>query len=83
MSQCDYREIRMSEIPWYSEASLVSPRHVFCVGSLAQCVRKWNTLAEIERISTHIRLAKQYEGRMKLDGGDVATLAVHPELKRV
>jgi hypothetical protein len=73
----------MDEIPWYSDASLVAPSHVYCVGSLAQCVRKWTRLAETERASTYIRLAETFEGRQRLDAEQVAVLAAHPELRKV
>jgi len=73
----------MSEIPWYSEASLVGPNRVYCAGSLAQCLRRWTRLAEIEQVNLHIRLANAFEGRVKLDREDIATLAAHPDLKRV
>jgi hypothetical protein len=73
----------MNQIPWYSDASLVGPNRVFAIGSLAQCVRKWSRLAEIEQIGAHVKLATAFEGRTNLDREDIATLAAHPELKRV
>ncbi len=41
----------MDDIPWYAEASLRAPGRVFCAGSLAQCIRKWQRLPEIDRNS--------------------------------
>ena len=62
-------------IPWYSEASLRASDHVFCAGSLAQCVRKWRRLPELERNSTFLKLSLAIDGRMQLGSEDLADLA--------
>jgi hypothetical protein len=72
----------MDDIPWYSEASLRAPGRVFCAGSLAQCIRKWQRLPEIDRNSAYIKLAKQFGGRMKLGPDDVAVLATCDDLRK-
>jgi hypothetical protein len=73
----------MEDIPWYSEASLRAPGKVFCAGSLAQCVRKWSRLPEIDQASAYIKLASQFEGQMKLGREDVVRLASSNELSKV
>lgn len=73
----------MDDIPWYSEASLLAPGRVFCAGSLAQCVRRWSRLPEIDQMSAHIKLTRQFKGRMKLSREDVAVLASSHELLKV
>jgi hypothetical protein len=73
----------MADIPWYAEAALVGPGHVFCVGSLAQCVRKWATLVEVLQAPTFIRLEKEFDGRKRLDREQISVLAADPELMRV
>jgi hypothetical protein len=73
----------MDDIPWYGEASLRAPGRVFCAGSLAQCIRKWQRLPEIDRNSAYINLAKEFGGRMKLGRDDVAALAGHDDLRRI
>ena len=70
----------MDDIPWYAEASLRAPGRVFCAGSLAQCIRKWQRLPEIDQSSAYIKLAKEFGGRMKLGHDDVVALA-HPVLR--
>jgi len=73
----------MDEIPWYAEASLRAPGRVFCAGSLAQCIRKWQRLPEIDQNSAYINLAKEFGGRMKLSRDDMAALAGHEDLRRI
>ena len=74
----------MSEnIPWYSEASLRANDHVFCAGSVAQCVRKWTRLPEPERNSTFLRLSLAIDGRMQLGTDDLEALSRHSGLHSV
>ena len=73
----------MEDIPWYGEASLRAPGRVFCAGSLAQCIRKWQRLPEIDQNSAYINLAKEFGGRMKLGHDDVVALAAHDDLRKI
>jgi hypothetical protein len=65
------------DIPWYSEASLRAQHHVFCAGSLAQCVRKWERLPEPEpeRSASYLKLSHAIDGRMELGSEELAALA--------
>jgi hypothetical protein len=73
----------MSDIDWYAEASLASGGHVFCAGSLAQCVRKWTRLPEVKRAAAQIRLTGRYEAIEIVEGDQIARLARNPELAMV
>jgi hypothetical protein len=73
----------MDEIPWYSEAALVARGHVYCAGTLAQCVRKWERLPELAQASSYIKVVKEIDGRMKLGRDDVAVLASRREFPNV
>jgi hypothetical protein len=74
----------MVEIPWYSEAALVARGgHVYCAGTLAQCIRKWGRLPELDQASCYIKLVKEIDGRMKLGREDVAVLASRSEFPKV
>lgn len=73
----------MSGTHWYAEASLSSSEHVFCAGSLAQCVRKWTRLLEAQRATTQIKLTGKYEASEVVRGDQIAQLACNPELARV
>ena len=66
-----------------AEASLRAPGRVFCAGSLAQCIRKWQRLPEIDQNSAYINLAKEFGGRMKLGHDDVVALAAHDDLRKI
>jgi hypothetical protein len=73
----------MDDIPWYAEASLRAPGRVYCAGSLAQCIRKWQRLPEIDQSSAYINLAKEFGGRVTLDREYVVALAAHDDLRRI
>jgi hypothetical protein len=73
----------MHEAAWYAEASLISGNHVFCAGSLAQCVRKWTRLPEIERTGAVIRLQKDAAlAPALLAQKEIVSLASDPTLAR-
>jgi hypothetical protein len=71
----------MTETAWYAEASLCSSEHVFCAGSLAQCVRKWTRLTESQRATTHINMGGR--AGQRVDSEQIALLARNPTLARV
>ncbi len=73
----------MDDIPWYAEASLRAPGRVYCAGSLAQCIRKWQRLPEIDQSSAYINLAKEFGGRVTLDRDYVVALAAHDDLRKI
>jgi hypothetical protein len=74
----------MHETAWYAEASLISGNHIFCAGSLAQCVRKWTRLPEIERTDAVIRLQMDAAlGPVLLAREEIVGLAGDPALAYV
>jgi hypothetical protein len=73
----------MADITWYAEASLSSSEHVYCAGSLAQCVRKWTRLSEAQRAITQINLGGRNESSEVVRGDQIALLARNPELAKV
>jgi len=73
----------MSDIAWYVEASLIGDDHVYCAGSLAQCVRRWNRLSETERAMAFIKLHKATDGHARLERAEIEKLAVQPDLAKV
>ena len=72
----------MTETAWYAEASLCSSEHVFCAGSLAQCVRKWTRLTEAQRATAHISMGGRTGQREIVVGEAIAKLARDPELAK-
>lgn len=73
----------MNAISWYAEAALVSDGHVFCAGSLAQCVRKWTGLPEEKRVIVSIKLHSATDKHVIVDSAEIAQLARKPELAKV
>jgi hypothetical protein len=68
----------MSDTDWYAEASLYSDAHVFCAGTLAQCVRKWTRLSEMEKANSAIRLGNRTGGHEVISNEKIAILAGNP-----
>ncbi len=73
----------MNEFSWYSEASLVEEGHVFCAGSLAQCVRRWSRLSEKEQGAAFIKLHNPTDGHLKMERDLIAQYARRPDLGKV
>jgi hypothetical protein len=73
----------MDGTSWYDEASLVAEGHVFCAGSLAQCVRRWARLTDDEQAGAIVKLHKPANCHLTLGRDDIALLAIKPELLKV
>jgi hypothetical protein len=73
----------MNDISWYAEASLTSDNHVYCSGSLAQCVRRWTRLSEVEQTSATIKLGGRTDGGEVLTHDVLVALSKKPELHKV
>jgi hypothetical protein len=73
----------MSDIAWYVEASLIGEEHVYCAGSLAQCVRRWTRLSEDERAMAFIKLHGATDGHVRVERAEIEKLAVQPGLAKV
>jgi hypothetical protein len=74
----------MTDVLWYSEASLISEdQHIFCAGSLAQCVRKWRSLPSDAQATSFIRQGASYRPTGRLDAEAIGALAADPELAKV
>ena len=66
----------MSDIAWYVEASLIGEEHVYCAGSLAQCVRRWTRLSEGERAMAFIKLHNATDGHVRIERAEIERLAL-------
>ena len=73
----------MSDIAWYDEASLIGEEHVYCAGSLAQCVRRWARLSEGERVMAFIKLHRATDGYVRIERAEIQHLALRPGLAKV
>lgn len=69
----------MNEIDWYVEASLVSPDgHVYCAGTLVQCLRRWTRLSETDRLLPMIKIGRDGVQPTILAAAQIAGLAGNP-----
>jgi hypothetical protein len=67
---------------WNSDAALVRPdHHVFCAGSLAQCLRRWLRLSEAERATAVLKLTTPIDSQRTLTGAAIANLATLKEVR--
>lgn len=73
----------MDEFPWYDDAALIGGDHIFCVGSLAQCLRKWKRLPEQVQSDVFLKLHKPFNGRVKLDHAEIAGLVERINVMKV
>jgi len=46
----------MIDIPPHTEASLATVGHIYCAGTLTQCVYRWNRLTEEKKASAFLKI---------------------------
>jgi len=46
------------ELSPYTAATLATKGHVFCVGTLAQCLRRWNRLPSQSKGETYLKMGR-------------------------
>ena len=73
----------MNDTSWYVEASLTSDMHVYCSGSLAQCVRRWTRLSEAQQSTAVIKLGGRTDAGETLSHEVLVALSKKPELHKV
>jgi hypothetical protein len=73
----------MNDTSWYAEASLTSDMHVYCSGSLAQCVRRWSRLTEAQQSAASIKLGGRTDAGETLSHDALLALSKKPELHKV
>ena len=73
----------MPDIAWYVEASLIGEEHVYCAGSLAQCVRRWARLSEDQRAVAFIKLHNATDSHVRMERAEIQQLAIQPDLAKV
>jgi hypothetical protein len=75
-------DLHASRLDWNADAALVQPdHHVFCAGSLAQCLRRWLRLSDQERATAVLRLTNPIDGQRTLTGEVIASLAALKEVR--
>jgi hypothetical protein len=70
------------ELSPYTPATLAMTGHVFCVGSLAQCLRRWNRLPEQRKAEAYLKMGRDGVKPTILRGEQITELAGNPNLVR-
>jgi hypothetical protein len=65
----------MTDISWYAEATLATGTHIYCAGTLIQCVRRWRTLSAAQRGSAVLRMGRDGMPPRVFAAEDIAELA--------
>jgi hypothetical protein len=63
-------------------ATLATKGHVFCVGSLAQCLRRWNRLPSESKAGTYLKMGRDGVAPTILQGDEIEELASNATLTR-
>jgi hypothetical protein len=66
----------------YTDATLATDGHVFCVGTLAQCLRRWNRLPAPEKPRAYLKMGRDGVAPTVLKQEQIEELASNPELIR-
>lgn len=70
------------ELSPYTAATLATEGHVFCVGTLAQCLRRWNRLPSQSKAGTYLKMGRDGVSPTILRGDEIDELAGNAKLTR-
>jgi len=70
------------ELSPYTAATLATEGHVFCVGTLAQCLRRWIRLPTQGRADSYLKMGRDGVAPTILRGDEIAELASNAKLTR-
>lgn len=70
------------ELTPYIAATLATEGHVYCVGTLAQCLRRWNRLPSQSKSSTHLKMGRDGVAPTILKGDQIEELARNESFMR-
>ena len=74
--------VRAMELSPYTAATLATKGHVFCVGTLAQCLRRWNRLPTQSKGDTYLKMGRDGVTPTILRGDQIEELASNSKLTR-
>jgi hypothetical protein len=70
------------ELSPYTAATLATKGHVFCVGTLAQCLRRWNRLPSQSKADTYLKMGRDGVAPTILRDEQIEALASNAALTR-
>ncbi len=72
----------MLELTRNTAASLATEGHIFCAGTLAQCLHRWNKLPVETKASAFLKMGRDGVQPVILRGEQIVELAGNPDLLR-
>jgi len=70
------------ELSSYTDATLATKGHVFCVGTLVQCLRRWNRLPNRSKAEAYLKIGRDGVPPTILHGEQISELASNAKLMR-
>jgi len=70
----------MLELNRNTAASLLMDGHIFCAGSLAQCLKRWSRLSNAEKAAAFLKMGRDGVSPTIVRGEELEALAGKPEL---
>ena len=70
----------MSDLTYDTAASLVTEGHIYCVGTLAQCLRRWERLPTEQKPQVFLKMGRDGEPATFLRGEEIDEVIARPEL---
>jgi len=70
------------ELSPYTAATLATKGHVYCVGTLAQCLRRWTRLPSQNKAESYLKMGRDGVAPTILHGEQIAELAGNSKLIR-
>ena len=70
------------ELSSYTDATLATEGHVFCVGTLVQCLRRWNRLPNQRKTEVYLKIGRDGVPPTVLRGEQITELASNAKLMR-
>lgn len=68
----------MDDIQWYAPATLVRDSHVYCAGTLSQCIRRWLKLSDDERDHAVLRMGRDGVPPTVIESAEIVALSENP-----
>jgi len=70
------------ELSPYTDATLATRSHIFCVGTLAQCLRHWIRLPDESKAAAYLKFGRDGVAPTVLRGEQISELASNSKLLR-
>jgi len=62
-------------------ASLRTEQHIYCAGTIAQCLHRWDKLLPAEKCATFLTIRREGESAALIPSDELRKLAADPHLR--